>query len=184
MTGSPLEPVAAQLAALASLDTLFAGAGVDYWVFGGWAVDLHAGRITREHSDLDLVVHVDDLDGVVNLLRGSAWRDAGGSRADGYLAFVKDDVRLELAFVARGENDTVYTPLPDGRVPWPTGALGTDVGRIGDVSARVITLDALIADKSEDHGDPVAAEKDRADLATIESFDPDLDIRRDGRRHR
>jgi hypothetical protein len=58
------------------------------------------------------------------------------------------------------------------------------VGRIGDVSARVITLDALIADKSEDHGDPVAAEKDRADLATIESLDPDLDIRRDGRRHR
>lgn len=172
MTGSSPEPVAAQLAALALLDTLFAGAGIGFWVFGGWAVDLHAGRITREHSDLDLVVHVDDLDGVMDLLHGSGWGDAGGSRADGYLAFVKDDVRLELAFIARGEDGTVYTPLPGGPVSWPTGALGTDVGRVGGVSARVVTLDALIADKSEDHGDALAAEKDRADLATIQSLRP------------
>ena len=66
MTGSPREPNAGQLAALASLDALLTDANVDYWVFGGWAVDLHAGRITRDHHDLDLVVHVDDLDRVAD----------------------------------------------------------------------------------------------------------------------
>jgi lincosamide nucleotidyltransferase A/C/D/E len=35
---------------------LFARAGVDVWVDGGWGVDALIGRQTRPHSDLDLVV--------------------------------------------------------------------------------------------------------------------------------
>ena len=170
MTGSPRAPSDGQLAALASLDALLTDSGIGYWVFGGWAVDLHAGRITREHHDLDIVVPVDDLDRVIELLHGSAWVDAGGSRAEGYLAFVKEDVHLELAFVARDEDGTVYTPLLDGRAEWTAGALGRDVGRIAGVHAPVITLEALIADKSADHGEPAAAERDRADLATIDAL--------------
>jgi hypothetical protein len=27
-----------------------------YWLFGGWAVDFHAGRVTRDHADIDLAV--------------------------------------------------------------------------------------------------------------------------------
>ena len=34
--------------------------GVVWWIAGGWALDLHAGRKTREHEDLDI---------------GIAWRD-------------------------------------------------------------------------------------------------------------
>jgi aminoglycoside-2''-adenylyltransferase len=172
VTGSPREPNAGQLAALASLDALLTDAHVDYWVFGGWAVDLHAGRITRDHHDLDLVVHVDDLDRVIELLHDRAWENAGGSRAEGYLAFVNDDVRLELAFIARDEDGTIYTPLPDGRASWPTGALGDDVGRVAGVRARMITLDALVAEKSTDHGDPTAEAKDRADLTIMETLRP------------
>jgi lincosamide nucleotidyltransferase A/C/D/E len=37
------------------LDTL-AGAGVRSWLAGGWGVDALAGRRTRDHKDLDLVV--------------------------------------------------------------------------------------------------------------------------------
>ena len=92
---------------------------------------------------------------------------------DGYLAFVNNDVRLELAFIARDEDGTIYTPLPDGRASWPTGALGDDVGRVAGVRAHVITLDALVAEKSTDHGDPTAGEKDRADLRIIETLRPE-----------
>jgi hypothetical protein len=28
--------------------------GVPWWIAGGWALDLHAGRRTREHEDLDI----------------------------------------------------------------------------------------------------------------------------------
>lgn len=35
---------------------LFAGAGVPWWVAGGWAIDLFVGRQTREHEDIEIVV--------------------------------------------------------------------------------------------------------------------------------
>ena len=28
---------------------------------GGWAVDLHAGAVTREHDDIDIAVWLDDV---------------------------------------------------------------------------------------------------------------------------
>lgn len=37
------------------------GAGIHYWVMGGWGVDALLGRATRAHHDLDLLVQVDDL---------------------------------------------------------------------------------------------------------------------------
>src|SRR5215204_4438711 len=62
-----------QLAALAELDALLAGHGIRYWMFGGWAVDLHAGRVTREHGDIDSAVWAADP-GRLTALRGSrAW---------------------------------------------------------------------------------------------------------------
>jgi len=42
-----------QLAALAELHDRLAGAGVEYWLFGGWAVDFHAGVVSRA-DDLEL----------------------------------------------------------------------------------------------------------------------------------
>ncbi|GJG88889.1 hypothetical protein tb265_40700 [Gemmatimonadetes bacterium T265] len=54
MTAFPSVPD--QLATVAALDALLAGHGISYWLFGGWAVDFHAGRVTREHADIDIAV--------------------------------------------------------------------------------------------------------------------------------
>jgi hypothetical protein len=43
-----------QLSALSHLDELFGQHAIEYWLFGGWAVDFHAGKVTRPHDDLDL----------------------------------------------------------------------------------------------------------------------------------
>lgn len=32
-----------------------------YWIAGGWAVDLHVGRVRREHSDVDVLILARDL---------------------------------------------------------------------------------------------------------------------------
>lgn len=37
------------------------GAGVRYWIGGGWGVVALTGRQTREHRDLDLAVNAEDL---------------------------------------------------------------------------------------------------------------------------
>jgi aminoglycoside-2''-adenylyltransferase len=45
-----------QLAALARLHEQLERHGIEYWLFGGWAVDFHAGSVTRPHDDLDIAV--------------------------------------------------------------------------------------------------------------------------------
>ena len=43
-----------QLAAIASIGRALDQEAIDYWLFGGWAVDFWVGRVTREHDDIDV----------------------------------------------------------------------------------------------------------------------------------
>jgi hypothetical protein len=159
---------AAQLAALARIHDLLERHGIEYWLFGGWAVDFHAGAITRVHDDLDIAVWAVDHERIAALLTPDDWRHAPQDDEDGYTGYERGAVRLELAFLARSsESGEVYTPLREGRGTWPNGAFEDDVAELGGVRARVISLRALRADKSEAHDDPLVAAKDRADLKTL-----------------
>jgi hypothetical protein len=156
-----------QLAALARIDVLLRDHGIAYWVFGGWAVDFHAGLVTRAHHDLDLAVWLKDHARIAALLKADGWEHAPEVGEDGYTTYERGSVRLELAFLARDEDGTVSTPLREGRAAWPAGAFGGDVAELRGVRARVISLRALIADKSEARDDPAVAAKDRADIAIL-----------------
>jgi aminoglycoside-2''-adenylyltransferase len=157
----------AHLVALASIHELFGARGIDYWLFGGWAVDFHAGHVSRPHDDLDLAVWSKDGDTIAGLLAASGWAHAPEEGEDGYTGYERGDVRLELAFLARDPNGVVYTPLEKGRGTWPEGSFSKDEAELGGVRARVISLDALQVDKSTLHDDPRVLAKDRADLATL-----------------
>jgi hypothetical protein len=159
----------AQLAALGSICDVFDRHGIEYWVFGGWAVDFHAGRASRPHDDLDLAVWARDHSQIAGLLTKEGWAHAPEPDEDGYTGYERGGVRLELAFLESSEDGTVYTPLELGRGAWPEGAFGQDIAELGGVRARLIGLDALRADKSESHDDPRVAAKDRADLATLDA---------------
>jgi hypothetical protein len=156
-----------QLAALAGVHQLFERHGIEYWLFGGWAVDFHAGSVTRSHDDLDLGVWLADNTRIAALLEADGWKHAPEEQEDGYTGYERDGVRLELAFLARAEDGQVYTPLKEGRSAWPDEAFADDVAELKGVRARVITLDALRADKSEARDDPVVVAKDRADSEVL-----------------
>lgn len=156
-----------QLAALAELDALLAGHGISYWLFGGWAVDFHAGRVTREHGDIDIAVWAVDHGRLAALLGSRTWMHRPEVGEDGYTGYERGGVRLEVAFLACDERGRVYTPLRDGRAEWPDGAFGDDRVALQGVPARVIGRGALVAEKSATRADPVTAAKDRADLATL-----------------
>ena len=165
MTGDVSE--AEQLAALARVHELLVRHGIEYWLFGGWAVDFHAGAVTRPHDDLDIAVWLEDLDRIAALLAADGWKHAPEENEDGYTDYVRGTARLELAFLARGEKREVYTPLREGRARWPDGAFENDVAELLGVRAKVISLRALKAEKSEIRNDALVAAKDRADLATL-----------------
>src|SRR3954454_14593623 len=79
-----------QLAALAELHELLAGRGIDYWLFGGWAVDFHAGAVSRAHDDLDIAVWAADRLRVGELLAVAGWRLEADESADGYVVYARD----------------------------------------------------------------------------------------------
>jgi hypothetical protein len=158
---------AEQLTALARLDALLERNRIEYWLFGGWAVDFHAGSVTRPHDDLDLAVWLKDRDRVAALLAEEGWNHAPEEGEDGYTGYERCAVRLELAFLARDESGQIYTPLREGRAAWPTGAFENDLAELRGARARIISLQALKADKSEAHDDPRVAAKDRADSAIL-----------------
>ncbi len=159
--------VAAQLGALSHVDELFARSGVEYWLFGGWAVDFHAGVITRPHDDIDVAIWRSDLHTISTLLEQDGWVHAAETNEDGYTGYERDGVRLELAFLARADDGVVYTPLRDGRGSWPDGAFENERKELRGVNVRVLSRRALVADKSEVRDDPRVAAKDRADLTEL-----------------
>jgi hypothetical protein len=160
-----------QLAALAETHELFTRSGIGYWLFGGWAVDFHAGAITRPHDDIDVAVWLDDRDRIARLLEAEGWKHAPEADEDGGTGFERDGVRLELTFVVRGDGGEVYVPLRAGRVLWSDEPMNTELAELSGARALVLGLAALKHGKSRPRDDPVEAAKDRADFATLSQLD-------------
>jgi hypothetical protein len=156
-----------QLAALTELHRLLCDHGVAYWLFGGWAVDFHAGRVTRAHDDIDIAIWEDDRSRLAGLLESTKWRHTPDPDEDGYTCYERGGVRLEVALLALDESGVVHTPLRAGRGEWPVETFGCDVAELLGVRAHVIRREALVADKSVIRGEPPTVAKDRADLLSL-----------------
>jgi len=156
-----------QLSALAQIHASFERSGIEYWLFGGWAVDFHAQSVTRSHDDVDIAVWLEDHDRIAALLASEGWIHAPEEDEDGGTGYERRAVRLELTFLVRGDDGSVYTPLRDGRALWSAEALKDDVAELRGVRARVVGYGALKSGKSRSRDDPAEAAKDRADFAIL-----------------
>ena len=155
-----------QLISLAHVHELLEGSGIDYWLFGGWAVDFYAGDVTRAHDDIDVAVWLKDHDRIAKLLAADGWVHAPEEDEDGGTGYERNGVRLELTFLERDDGG-VFIPLRSGRAKWADDDFGGEVGELNGVRARLIPLALLMRGKSRARDDPGEAAKDRADLATL-----------------
>jgi hypothetical protein len=162
-----MSQTATQLAALARVHQLLTESAIDYWLFGGWAVDFHAQAVTRQHADIDIAIWSQDRERVAALLVAEGWEHAPEEGEDGYTGYQRESVRLEIAFLVRLEDGQVCTPLRDGYAAWPDDAFKDDIAELSGLRVRVISLDALKEDKSEHRNDPAVAAKDRIDVTTL-----------------
>jgi dihydrofolate reductase len=152
-----------QLAALASVSELLDRDDIDYWLFGGWAVDFYAGSVTRPHDDIDIAVWRDDLPRIVRLLERDGWDHVPYPDEDGGTGYECAGVRLELTYLVRKDDGEIVIPMRDFEATWPDGTFGDDVRELRDVRARLIGRAALARGKSFPRDDPEDAAKDRAD---------------------
>lgn len=156
-----------QLAALAELGQLSEQHELPYWVFGGWAVDFHVGRITRPHVDIDIAIWAHDTDRLEALLRAAAWRHDPQADEDGYTSYERRGVRLEVVFLARDPSGEIYAPLAVGRGTWPADSFGNAAAVLDGVHAQLVSRTSLVVDKSSLRLVGEAAEKNRADIASL-----------------
>jgi dihydrofolate reductase len=158
---------ARQLAALADVDRLLREERLEYWLFGGWAVDFYAGRITRPHFDVDIAIWIEALPLLDAALCSAGWRHAPDPEEDGGTGYERGGVRLELTYLVRRADGSVVTPLRDFEATWPEGAFGADTRELKGVHARIVGLDALASGKAAPRDDPDDAAKDRADFDVL-----------------
>jgi Aminoglycoside-2''-adenylyltransferase len=158
---------AAQLSSLARVAHILESAAVEYWLFGGWAVDFYAGSSTRVHDDVDIAVWHEDFDRIAQLLTADGWVHSPDEGEDGGTGFERGAVRLELTYLERRDDGRVVTPLRAGSAGWPDDTFGGDVCELHGVRARVVALSSLREMKSLPRDAADEAAKDRADFARL-----------------
>ena len=157
---------AEQLAAIESLDQALRAAGLDYWLFGGWAVDFWVGRVTRDHNDIDAAAWRRDYEKIRAALLKAGWRhtpmedDVVGTR------YSWRSTELELTFV-EDRDGAIVVPIPEREVVWTAEPFGDDERSLSGVRARVVPLELLRDGKQRAREAPAEAAKDVADRAAL-----------------
>jgi hypothetical protein len=99
----------------------------------------YAGSVTRPHDDIDLAVWPEDLPRIARLLEADGWRHAPSEDEDGGTGYERSGVRLELTFLVRDDDGSIFIPMSHGRVPWSKEGFADDVRELHGVRSRVIT---------------------------------------------
>lgn len=134
-----------QLAVIAEVVEVAGEAGAEVWLRGGWAMDFHLGRITRDHEDVDWFAWAADAPRLGPALVARGHRALPGPPPEQQLDLVKDGVESSFAWLGRaGDGTVVVAGGPHAGEPWIEGMLEGCPGRIGDLSCPVISAEAQI----------------------------------------
>jgi len=162
------EQASLQLSALAEVSNSLQKARIDYWLFGGWAVDFYVESVTRLHDDVDLAVWLVDVPQITKLLLTNGWHHAPFDDEDGGTGFERGGIRLELTYLIHGDDGRAYIPLRSEAVVWPgQDALADDVGELRGVQSRLIGIESLLYGKATPRDDMEDAAKDLADFTHL-----------------
>jgi GNAT superfamily N-acetyltransferase len=138
-----------QLKLIEEFAALAAGARVECWLRGGWALDFLLGRITRPHQDIDLFIWAADAPRLLGVLRQHGYEEIGGPPPQQQRNLAKAGEEFHVTLLERSELGVVTAGGRWADAPWPDGMLEGPVARIGNVRCRVIRPEAQLWAKEE-----------------------------------
>jgi hypothetical protein len=169
--GKELSSAELQLAAIASLSSALDQHGIEYWLFGGWAVDFWVGAVTRQHDDIDVAAWRQDYDTIRAALQAAGWQHTPAADDVVGTRYQRRSAQLEVTFVVADEDGRIIVPLADRSVVWSTESFGDGRRDLLGVSCRTIPLTLLRAGKSFPREGAADAAKDRADFEALSRLD-------------
>ena len=157
-----------QLDVIATTTTDFVRAGIVHWLIGGWAVDFHLGRVSRNHSDVDVALWVTDRELAARVLTRRGFRLDHSRSSEGVELFVGPIEHVEVTYIGLAADGSVVTP---GFEHWPyqPRSFGDEQRSLRGVRAPVTSVAALLDTKcswEREVGDPPRSH----DLADIEAL--------------
>ena len=118
-------------------------AGVAWWLFGGWAVDFHLGRVSREHGDIELYIWSVDAERVSKVFRGAGFAPETIAYPDEAVEFTKDG-QLICAVLLVETAEGIVIPGRWTDWPWPCDAFGGPPGGIDGLVVPLVSVEALL----------------------------------------
>lgn len=157
---------------LKALLRLLSESGIETWLDGGWGVDALLGRQTRTHRDVDLILRLSDVTGLLGLLCPRGFSIRSGTPPSAFV--LADGAGLEIdvhavAFDAHGNG--IYR-MENGQ-DWVFPAEGfAGVGIVAGLPARCLTPEVQVLCHAHGY---VPTAKDRRDMAYLQQrFGVDL----------
>jgi len=145
--------------------------GLRIWLFGGWGIDTLLGRITRSHTDIDVLTKSSSRRALRMILE-----QLGGALCDNGTGWWYNwhDIGVDIGFLLTHRNGTVVSDInkDDPCVyPWPPGSFPEECnGRLPSLTCRAITWEAQYIAKDgycKAIPDTSLREKDLVDLEII-----------------
>lgn len=142
--------------------------GIPIWIDGGWAVDAHAGKQTREHEDLDIAANRKDLVKLLEHLQQRGFREVEvpEDKKWGFVLQNNDKYQVEIhAFETDADGILKEEPFWDGY----TGTALNGIGMIHGHQVQCVTIEHL--KKTKDAEKRKLKESDFKDLETLEKLE-------------
>ncbi len=154
-TGSVLEIIA-----------ILERASIRAWLDGGWGVDALLGEQTRDHHDLDLIIHSDDMPKLKDALTTVGFQIQPGATSTNCVLSDKRGREVDIHPIEFDENGFGIFDMPDGRRwPFPPRAFA-GLGRVGSRQVRCLSADAQVQCHEQGY-EP--AEKDLHDMERLQN---------------
>ena len=138
-----------QIALIHEIADILASVNLRWWLFGGWAMDGHVGRITRTHNDIEFWVHRSQAALVRNVLGCHGFEALDTQPDEESIEFERGLVRFSSAF---------FTIAPDGYASpagrwsdwrFPPGSFAEDAAPLGGRLVPVMGVVGLLTMKEQ-----------------------------------
>lgn len=133
-----------QLTILQEINEVCLSNNLNLWLRGGWAIDFILGRITRSHSDIDLVTWIQNREHLEQALVKAGFQKKIVSEFQ--TDFLKNNVDVSFVFVRLSdEGKIVANGFPDW--VWRKDALTKELYTVHGISINVLNPHQLLEEK-------------------------------------